>query len=420
MLGSLTRRRRIVTIVGITFTASLLLFLTGILAYPIQAPPSNHLATGTKLVYELKSNGNSQTAQGIFQVDFFGNFSEVLSSGANGYYNTLALTQTECKVSSERTFLHISIQYTDRATTVTNDTLTFQNGNAICGNEIRLPTSDGHWDSINGSYLSSFRSLNYSRMIQFNNTSGGASGSSGQAYGEWPFWLSRDDLGSRQTLLLYGLNDQVITNIGVNRTATVLPVNLTTPAASMFSIPSITIDPGDQIFVDRMVLPVAVIFHRVSTSAADTMTSTILRYDTQFGQVAHYAFAPTARYSNGEIFENSDSVWANLILSYKSWKWVPDFLSLSGPAALGNGTTWQNSTEVYSGLVYNHTGYATFGFEGLNASFYRTNGLLLYVSGGSGGDLYSILPAVIVRAFGIAYATSHGEQTTLALQSWRE
>lgn len=396
-----------------------MLTLAGFAFYSNTAPGPKMIVPGTKLVYDLESTAAVRTSAHIFHVDLFGDFSQVLAAQINGSFNTLSLSPAECKVNSSRVFFEIHVLSINSTMIVTNNTLAFFNGDAACGHAAVLPLTDAHWTSTEGIFRASFGSLNYSSIIRIDQMSGGAVGPSGTGLGDWPFWLSRADLSSPNALILYGLNDYIATNIGVTMTANVLPLWSGRTTSSVFSMSSGSISPGDQIFADKTVLPVATIFNGVPASASAAMVAVINRSNNLDAQSASYAFTPTVRYANGEILENANTEWANTSFSYKSWSWIPDLVTLSQPVPLGNGTTWQNGAWIFPGIVYNGARYATFGFQGVNASYYRTNGVLLYVTGGQGGDLLSLLPSSITRTFAVAYAAATGGQVlTLKLLTW--
>jgi hypothetical protein len=197
-----------------------------------------------------------------------------------------------------------------------------------------------------------------------------------------------------------------------------LPLNISHTASRDYTVSNLKFSARNQIFSDKTVLPVEVLLHNVPASSGPKIASIIKAANDASAGNSSYAFKPSVYYSNGQIFENSKSVWANLTILHKGWIWVPNLIRVNNSAPLGNGSYWKNATYFIPGLLYHQKSYVTFGFEGFNASYGRLSGVLLYANTGPQGDLYWAMPAPIVRAFAIGYAISGSPTITVSLVSW--
>ena len=327
---------------------------------PLQVPyPSTTLHQNASLTMWLLANYSTVLQQEKGSTVYLDNFTH------------------ECIISSHVAYLTLRVLNQSKELTYVNSTLTFWDGNARCGTQYgSLPRSS--WKLVGGEYTSSFNTLNMTRLMVVNDSSSGTRSTTGYPYGEWPFWLSSNDLKQKYTLVLFRLIDSGANGWGVNREADIIPVNLSESAPSPYSFQGTEVNQQDQIYVSKGMLPIEWVYHNVPAEVA--------AYYVPFwmGANAHCcASPPGARYASSNMELNPGTVWSNLTVRYKSWSWEPGLFTQHSlqPIATPNGTGLYNTTIMWPGIAYSNTSYPTAGFPELdNASYSRTSGILLYAN----------------------------------------
>lgn len=376
---------------------------------------------GSTFVYELSNEMLPTTAHGSGVInqsllfELYNNYTEVLRHEVSGTIGTQGMHPAECKISSQQAYLTFGVIRDTGLEYVVNVTMTLSDGTANCGAEFGdLPKSDASWTMTNGSYFSAFRTLNMTKQMVVNATSSNVEGDKGYPYGEWPFWLSKNDLKARYTLVLYTLVDSVITNIGVSKIAQVIPLNSSNYGVEPYTAKGVNVSPQNQILSKKSSLPVEGIYYGIPPDNASSLITGIQKEYSRLG-VSPFAFPIHVYYRNGNLYQNADTVWQNLTLSYKSWSWNPQFLELNGSLQLPAGGSWPRASIIYPGLVYDDIGYVTTGFLGLSSASYSRSGVLLHIAGTGVEDLLS---TPIERAFAISYVSSSAPTTELSLMAY--
>ncbi|MDG6991105.1 MAG: hypothetical protein JRM99_06750 [Nitrososphaerota archaeon] len=375
------------------------------------------LSTGLTLVYRfltISSNNNSRSLQAgtvandTFHLDVKGNYQRVLDQYNRSDAYVVNRT-SDCEIASNALYLTIHITTFRSDMMSANVTLTFVNGTANCGPEFgQLPRIDGRWMLESWTYVSSFRQLNFTRTIIIDYTNSDSRSVEGLELGEWPFWLGNQDLNRNFTLVLYGLADHLTTQMPVEGAASILPLNISRTAESAYDVTGIKVGPGEQIFSDRGSLPQEKSISNISEAEARVIVEWYddCEVNSTCPTNAHlqaFAFARAASYVNGMVTLDGSAILNSIKLSNSAWRFNPNLFETNGTIRI-NGTTFKDTVH-FSGIEYAGSTYVTFGFGPFaslgQVAYCRSDGLLLYITMGSYGDLYSSLPSVITRAFGL-------------------
>ncbi len=263
--------------------------------------------------------------------------------------------------------------------------------------------------------------MNFSRKIIIDTANSNAQSPNGYPYGDWPFWMDKNELSNYYTLILFGLSDGAGTPFNITGIANVIPVNMSQSSPYSYKIGKLIIPANEQVFINKSQLPLKEVISNVSENAANKIIQNIEAcYKTSCRSsllsTAFLSNNPIQYQNNSVIIENS-KILNTMNLSYKAWKLYyirfQSFINLYGN---------YNETSYFPVIYYNDTRYVTTGFSSLNLSAsYSRNGILLYISGDTNGNLFDMLPAAIVRAFGIsppAGALYAGTQISLELVSF--
>jgi hypothetical protein len=363
----------------------------------------------------------SQVINDSFYLDIKGSYRAVLSQASRHGGATFSNASTDCQVISKDVYLVIKVLSVQGNVILANVTLTLTNGAAECGIDYpNVPSINSEWNSVNGSRVASFHTLNLTKTVTIDMSSSNVKDPDGYPLGEWPFWLTTNDLSRSYTLVLYGLMDNVLSSFPVQGVADIIPLNNSQVSPTPFSVSGITVQRNDQIYIDKTQFPIERIIENVPQSIGERYVSQQERlYRTYSASsqcpivICSLAFSTgglaSAEYVNGSVILDYNPVLDKMALAYKSWQFDPRLFAENGTANI-NGSEYR-TLSYYPGIRYNGSSYVSYGFgvfaELRDASFSKS-GILLYAVIATQEDLYSVLPAPIDRAFGVTIGSKFG------------
>lgn len=308
-------------------------------------------------------------------------------------------------IASKFMYIVIKIDSIKNDGIMVNVILSMKDGYAKFGlNFSPLPLTDTGWSLWNGSYVSSFSYLNMSKKLIIKNDHDTLD-LFGTKLGEWPFWLRTTK--SRNEVVLYGLNDfaSFSPNEPFFGDAKIIFINMSRTAPSDFRIDNIDIKSQEQIYNDKGFLGGVIKISNVTPEEKDEIVGFIkgIYETTEARKMLESSIFPLSiDYVNNTLIIFKDILPSIVDLRDKPWSYV------------SNAYTSEHVSEFYGvkklvidtirGIKYDNKLYMTSGFIDLkNVSYERNTGLLLYLTAKTDatGALDSLLPSVIVRAFGI-------------------
>ncbi len=303
----------------------------------------------------------------------------------------------------KRIYVVVRVSKVESDRMIVNVTLSMNGGYARFGLRFSpLPVTDSGWSVENGSYISHFNFLNMSKTLIINKNNHNTKDLTGFNLGEWPFWLKNTK--SKYEAILYGLDDHSLfldSNLTFSGKARIMLLNMSKSSPSKFLINNINIKSEDQIYSDNWFLPLEEKILNVTSEEKDYIINSIKNlYDTSEAKVSLSSIIPlTMEYRNNSIILFKDIIPKFVNLTSKPWIYIKDAGTIKS-----NYDSQHQIIYITRGIEYDKLKYFTVGFPDLkNISYERSNKLLLYITVKTDflGSLDSILPSVIVRAFGL-------------------
>jgi len=396
--------RRYVIIAGIIIISMLILFTFYPYIFGINDTNIRSLKKGDHLIYLVTTkNINPRSSNTIDQLNFkswFSNYLNVLNEKHANFVILLYRNYEEYlkdwpmllnfkQISSNsedvysakglllafnRFYINLHILNNTGNYIKVNITLVFKDGVAKMG-KLYAPTPkvDSKWIDKGDYYVSIFNELNVSRIVSINKYNNDVT-SNNINCGEWVFWLNKNDLKKKYTMILYGMDDtlkvKIKSNATINGFSQVIFLNMSSKALYPYKLDGKLIPPTEQIYMNRGFIPPIRIFTNISKEKANKI---IKKLTDALSRNKEFKFLPKPvfKYSNGKLI-----VWENLFklvnLSNKPWKLI--FFPQQS-MVLSNITTIYR----YWGVKYHSKIYLSFGSY-IDSISYSRNGILLYVN----------------------------------------
>jgi len=319
-------------------------------------------------------------------------------------------------IACKNIYIIIKVDTIERDNIIVNITLSMRKGYAHFGIKYDpLPITDTGWYLKNEFYVSYFNSLNMSKLLIIDRRNHDVKDLMGFGLGEWPFWLK--DIKTNYDAVLYGLDDTAFIE-GFNVTkplsgdARIIVLNMTSSAPTIFSINNIHINPENQIYTNKGLLGSEIRILNVTFDEKEQIMDLLRKLDTTCLQntgcreiAMHTVFPGIIMYDNNSIIIKHGL--PNIMnFNDKPWTYINDAAILAREYPILN-MGYHKIITIMHGIEYKGSRYITIGFPDLEAVSYDKNSkLLLYISVKNKNNIFgmlnTILPSVIVRAFGIA------------------
>ncbi len=280
-----------------------------------------------------------------------------------------------------------------------NITLIFKDGVAKMG-KLYAPTPkvDSKWIDNGDYYLSIFNELNISRIVSINKYNNDVT-SNNINCGEWIFWLNKNDLKKKYTMMLYSMDDtlkvKMIPNATINGFSQVIFLNMSSKALYPYKLDGKLIPPTEQIYMNQGFIPPIRVFINISKENAGEIIKKLTEAFSKNKELKVLP-KPIFKYSNGKLI-----VWENLFklvdLSNKSWKLI--FFPQQSMVSSNITTIYRDWGVKYHSKIYLSSG------SYIDSISYSRNGILLYTNMSSADtDVFFItdIPSVITIPFSMA------------------
>jgi len=373
-------------------------------------------------LHDISSNLSSANFFVVLHQNYFKYVDQVRLEG--GVVDLNATSSESCDIASNGLNFVIAAQPQNGGSVRVDITISFIDGYAKCGLSYNpLPITNTGWVQCDAYYFSKFEFLNLTRSMVIDLTNSDCESLSGLQYGEWPFWLTKQELGDQNALLLYGIND--IINVGIsspNRMfsglASLLLLNLNQTASSPYLYGNVTISTNDQVFSDQGLIPDKKIIYNVKNSLEQAVVDLIeasTQQCSQCNEILRSLVLPIKwQFWNGNVVMNNYSLTDIASEAPHPWSLVEDAASAQSTVLVSGQP--HTLVEFYRGVHYGGLTYLTIGFPGLTSISYDREGVLLHIGVAiNTGRLISILPACLIRAFGIDPFFSMANSNSISL-----
>jgi len=319
------------------------------------------------------------------------NFYVVLTFNYSNYlknpHNISYVISRSCCIISSGMQVEVTQKYCG-SVDVAKVALVFSNGVAICPKQyLALLQTDSRWVRKGDLFITKFRSLKVSRVLVVNKRTGEAQLPAGFGCCDWVFKLSKRDVQAGFSFLLYSVNDLVdVSNVekDLSGIASVIYVNLSSPEpAKLVPFMNKAYYVGEE--------DVRYILQR--KKIIEDLPPFIIKY----------------RYlkENKTLFIYEDLIPKYLSGLVRSWSYIACVSEQCHKYS--EGTHSFNYCYVLRGLNYRGSKYILLINYGVGRVKYGSDGVLRELLAWNPhvrGNLYSLLPAVIVRSFGIAHLST--------------
>ncbi|GEM_PF-2707164 len=316
-----------------------------------------------------------------------------------------------CEIVSERLLVEVKVNNIESGKIAVILSLIFINGYVRCGSNFKpLPVIDGKWIKVGNDYVASFSRLILSRNFVILLDSFDVIDGCGEHYGEWIFWIRKQDLQQKHVLLLYSLIEPVQMEYPFNGSdikglANLILLNTSQKAPYEYRVGNYTFPNRNQIYtkgssiLNVSALPNEKTLYNVSYGMAKRIIDKIkkcenLRIIAKLFPIIH---EPETR----KLILFKDIIPSIVNLSNKPWSYISNLTCRCRIATI-NGTSVRICSKV-RGIRYYGNLYVAFINDGLEEISYSTSGLLLYIKlhVNNGNLYYFALPYLIVKGFKI-------------------
>jgi len=314
------------------------------------------------------------------------NFYVVLAFNYSNYvknpHNITYVISRSCSIISSSMQIEVTQKYCG-SVDVAKVTLIFSNGVAICPKQyLALLQADSRWVRKGDLFITKFRTLKVSRVLVVNKRTGEAQLPAGFGCCDWVFKLSKRDVQVGYSFLLYSVNNLIdVSNVekDLSGIASVVYVNLSSSEPTKlvpFMNRAYYVDEEDVTYILQQ------------KKIVEDLPPFIIKY----------------RYlkENKTLFIYEDLTPKYLGRLVRSWSYIARVSERC--YKYSEGTHSFNYCYVLRGLNYRGSKYILLINYGVGSVKYGSDGVLRELLAWNShvrGNLYSLLPAVIVRSFGI-------------------